>query len=211
MTRTMTILALVCCLVVGVLAAAMFGRDFVFAPDSKPSAPRADNSPVANRDAKADRLPVMVATKATVQTDTGQPALREAFADDSPVSPTPDMIAPIAVPPLPSPRPKAADLPPPQKSYSLLSDMQIAALKERLQLTPAQAPYWPPVETALRDVARKIHARRTTGGPSGFNPEDIEQVKAAANPLLTKLREDQKREARSLARIIGLDAIASLI
>ena len=144
MTRTMTILALVCCLVVGVLAAAMFGRDFVFAPDSKPSAPRADNSPVANRDAKADRLPVMVATKATVQTDTGQPALREAFADDSPVSPTPDMIAPIAVPPLPSPRPKAADLPPPQKSYSLLSDMQIAALKERLQLTPAQAPYWPP-------------------------------------------------------------------
>ena len=35
--------------------------------------------------------------------------------------------------------------------------------------------------------------------------------KAAAQPLLSKLREDQKREARALARVIGLEAVASLI
>ncbi|HVV40040.1 MAG TPA: hypothetical protein VHC94_03140 [Nitrobacter sp.] len=215
MTRAMTVLALACCLVVGVVAVSMSGRDVAGAPETKSSSPQADN-PAANRAAKADRLPVAIAAETAGQTGSDQlsPAepLREAFATDSPLNaPASDTVAPIAMPPLPSPRPKAADLPPPQKSYSLLSDMQIAALKERLQLTPAQAPYWPPVETALRDVARKIHARRMAGGPSGFAPEDIDQVKAAANPLLAKLREDQKREARSLARIIGLDAIASLI
>jgi hypothetical protein len=91
--------------------------------------------------------------------------------------------------------------------------MQIAALKGRLQLTRAQEPYWPAVESALRDVARKVHARHSAapGTPANLGPADIQQIKTAAQPLLTRLREDQKREARSLARVIGLEAVASLI
>ena len=58
------------------------------------------------------------------------------------------------------PKPKAAAKPQPQKNYALLSDMQIAGIKERLKLSSAQESYWPPVETALRAVARKIHATR---------------------------------------------------
>ena len=47
-----------------------------------------------------------------------------------------------------------------QKSYALLSDVQIAGIKERLKLSSSQESYWPAVETALRGIARKIHATR---------------------------------------------------
>ena len=62
------------------------------------------------------------------------------------------------VPHRPSPRPPPSR--PPQKNYALLSDVQIAGIKERLKLSASQESYWPPVETALKAVARKIHAKR---------------------------------------------------
>ena len=40
---------------------------------------------------------------------------------------------------------------------------------------------------------------------------DAQQLQSAATPLLRVLREDQKREVRALARIIGLDVVASRI
>jgi len=215
LARTMTILALACCLVVGVAAAAMVGRDGIPVGHLFASPPPPDKQPVANRDGKADRLQVasQSPTQPVAPGGTLPEPLRQAFATGSPVdvqalTPSP----PIAMPPLPQPRPKLANQLA-QKNYSLLSDMQIAALKGRMQLTRAQEPYWPPVEGALRDVARKIHTRRLAapGTPAALDSSDIEQIKTAAAPLLAKLREDQKREARSLARIIGLEAVASLI
>jgi hypothetical protein len=215
LTRTITILALACCLVVGVAGAAILGRDSIPAVYFFASPPPAEKQPVANRDGKADRL--QVASQSPTQPAAPDGALpeplRQALATDSPVdaqtlTPSP----PIAKPPLPAPRPKLANQLA-QKNYSLLSDMQIAALKGRMQLTRAQEPYWPAVESALRDVARKVHARHSAapGAPANLDSSDIEQIKTAAAPLLGKLREEQKREARSLARIIGLEAVASLI
>ena len=52
--------------------------------------------------------------------------------------------------------------PQPQKNYALLSDGQIAGIKDRLKLSASQESYWPPVENALRAVARKI-----SRGPPG--------------------------------------------
>ena len=113
-------------------------------------------------------------------------------------------------------KPKAAAKPPVQKSYALLSDIQIAGIKERLRLSSAQESYWPPVENALRAVARKIHATRqanpnASGMPIDPEAEEVQQLKSAAMPLLFQLREDQKSEVRSLARIIGLEKVASMI
>ena len=76
--------------------------------------------------------------------------------------------------------------------------------------------YWPPVENALRAVARKIHAKRQADPNAGGIPidpeaEEVQQLKSAAMPLLFQLREDQKSEVRSLARIIGLEKVASMI
>ena len=81
---------------------------------------------------------------------------------------------------------------------------------------PAQESYWPAVENALRAVARKIHATRqadpnATGAPIDPDAAEVQQLKSAAMPLLFQLREDQKREVRALARIIGLEKVAAQI
>jgi hypothetical protein len=115
-----------------------------------------------------------------------------------------------------APKPKAAARPAPQKSYALLSDVQIAGIKERLRLSPSQESYWPGVETALRAVARKIHADKQSNPAATaaqLDPDcaEVQQLKSAAMPLLFQLREDQKDEVRKLARIIGLEKVAAAI
>jgi ABC-type transporter Mla MlaB component len=94
--------------------------------------------------------------------------------------------------------------------------VQIAGIKERLRLSADQESYWPAVENALRAVARKIHATRqgnpnATGVPIDPDAAEVQQLKSAAMPLLFQLREDQKQEVRTLARLIGLEKVAAQI
>lgn len=196
-------LALACVVIVG---AAVAG--FVIARDDALVLPtEGTDVPVANRDAKTDRL--QTAAVAPQLEDRLRQADEFSQADD----PGP-AVAPVENPPLPLARPKAADLPPVQTSYTLLSDIQIAAIKERLRMSEAQARYWPPVETALRDLARRKHMARQAGSDKSavsLSGAEAQELQAAAAPLLRQLREDQKREVRALARIIGLDAVASRI
>jgi ABC-type transporter Mla MlaB component len=69
----------------------------------------------------------------------------------------------------------------------------------------------------LRAVARKIHASRHgdthVAGVPPIDPDaaEVQQLKSAAMPLLFQLREDQKQEVRSLARLIGLEKVAAQI
>ena len=113
-------------------------------------------------------------------------------------------------------KPKVVAKPQPQKSYSLLSEVQISGIRDRLKLSSSQEYYWPSVESALRNVVRKISANKLSnpnaqGVPIDPNCDEVQQLKSAAMPLLFQLREDQKREVRSLARIIGLEKVASMI
>jgi hypothetical protein len=213
----MTILALACFLVVGAAAASILGRDSV--PSARFESPAAvAKGPSANRESKKDKLPLAMAALPPAGDNPQQLSepLRQAFASDSPFSPQPPKIAAPSSIPLPADKPKAAAKPAVQKSYALLSDIQIAGIKERLKLSPAQEQHWPGVESALRAVARKIHATRqanpaATGAPIDPDSAEVSQLKSAAMPLLVQLREDQKREVRMLARIIGLEAVASQI
>ena len=222
MTKAITLIALTCLLVVGAAAARILGRDSV-------PAARADmasaivKSPVANRETKQDKLAVTRLALASFdppQTASLSEPLRQAYASaapgdiEMPGAATPSAEAPAQAAP---PKPKLAARPAPQKSYALLSDEQIATIKERLRLSSDQESYWPAVETALRAVARKIHASRhgdthVTGVPP-IDPEaaEVQQLKSAAMPLLFQLREDQKQEVRSLARLIGLEKVAAQI
>jgi hypothetical protein len=218
LSRALTIIALSCFLVVGAVGAAMLGRDAV--PAAGAMATPVFQGIVSNWENKSDRLAIASTAPAApepLQTNAivNEP-LRQAYAatpsaaieglkvDDS---------ATLRVPPKPKPVAKAAV----QKSYALLSDAQIASIKERLKLSPSQETYWPAVENALRAVARKIHATRHAD-PNGANtplidPEaaEVQQLKSAAMPLLFQLREDQKREVRTLARLIGLEKVAAAI
>ena len=233
MTKTATLLALACFLITGAAAVSVLARDSVPAAGTRLQL-AAIQSPTANRESKTDKLAVTTASLALPSLEQAYPELREplrqAFASDSPVDlpmpsiaePTaaqPTAAAPIAAEPVAAaqpPKPKIAAKPPAQKSYALLSDEQIAAIKGRLNLSSSQEYYWPSVEQALRAVARKIHASRhgqpSTGAPP-IDPDsdEVQQLKSAAMPLLFQLREDQKQEVRSLARIIGLHQVAAQI
>ena len=222
MTKAITIIALTCFLVVGAAATSILGRDSV--PSARAEMTSAIvNSPVANRESKQDKLAVTRLALASLeppQTASLTESLRQAYASATPADiEMPGIAAPAAAAPaqVTPPQPKAAAKPAPQKSYTLLSDEQIAGIKERLRLSSDQEYYWPAVETALRAVARKIHAARhgdphaTSVPPIDPDAAEVQQLKSAAMPLLFQLREDQKQEVRKLARLIGLEKVAAQI
>ena len=231
LTKTLTIVALICFLVVGAAATAILGRDSI--PLAMPQLAAASTeatvpAPVSNKENKKDRLAVVSYALAAYEPPQATTALseplRQAYASADPtdiglpkeVAPTAPAAAAAAPAPQPKPKAAAKPQPQPQKNYALLSDVQIAGIKDRLKLSASQESYWPPVETALRAVARKIHAGRQAnpnaqGVPIDPESAEVQQLKSAAMPLLFQLREDQKSEVRSLARIIGLEKVASMI
>ena len=215
MTRITTIIAMTCFLVVGAAATSILGRDSVPGARLEMAAASLIQGPVSNKTAKQDKLTVAatfaLASFGPPQDATLSAPLRQAYASTAPADLVPP---PIAAPQAPQkPKLVAKPQPPLQKPYALLSDAQIAGIKERLKLSSSQESYWPAVETALRGIARKIHVSRKTDPAALIDPdaEEVQQLKSAAMPLLFQLREDQKREVRTLARIIGLEKVASMI
>lgn len=102
--------------------------------------------------------------------------------------------------------------PAPPKDTALLDDGQITGLKGRLRLTSDQVEYWPAVEAALREVVRtQLRGSRIATGRVNIdvNAPEVQKLIWAAMPLIMRLREDQKSEVRKLARVIGLDQVAS--
>jgi hypothetical protein len=173
--------------------------------------------PVSNKDAKRDRLqvPVNLASQEPVTTGSVPPAPVSAFAAEPP--PGAGMIGPpvpfVGQPIAPSKPKQVAKR---QSTYSLLSDEQIASVKERMKLTPYQEQHWPAIEAALRKIAARLSRNSKSGveaTPASIDPDspEVQDLKTAAFPLLFTLSEDQKREVRTLARVIGLEAVASAI
>jgi hypothetical protein len=235
LSRTITIIVLTCVLVLGAATTAILGRDSVPSVGEEMISQIPAAKPLTtNRAAKADRLvptlalasaaidPVQVPADRLSQAPVVTAPLRQAFAaatpSDFPMPKASVNEAPAAAeaPAAEAPRPKAVARPQPQKSYSLLSDVQISGIKDRLKLSSSQEYYWPSVETALRSVARKIQANKLSnpnvqGVPIDPNCDEVQQLKSAAMPLLFQLRDDQKEEVRKLARIIGLEKVAQQI
>ncbi|MBR0719180.1 hypothetical protein [Bradyrhizobium liaoningense] len=225
MSKAITIVVLTCILVLGAAATAILGRDSVPAVTAEMVAAQpAPKELVTNRAAKADRLniPTLALASAAIE-PVKVPALteplRQAFAaatpSDFPMPKASASEAPAQAAEAPA-KPKPVAKPQPQKAYSLLSDVQIAGIKDRLKLSSSQEYYWPSVETALRNVARKIQANKLSnpqvqGVQLDPDSQEVQQLKSAAMPLLFQLREDQKEEVRKLARIIGLEKVAQQI
>lgn len=235
LSKAITIVVLTCFLVLGAATTAILGRDSVPSVSAEMIAQTPPPKPLAtNRAAKADRLvptlalasaayePVQVAADKLSQAPVLTEPLRQAFAAATPAdfpmpkASTHEAPAATEVPAVEVPaKPKVVAKP--QKAYSLLSDMQIAGIRDRLKLSSSQEYYWPSVETALRNVARKIQANKLSNPnapPSAQidpNCDEVQQLKSAAMPLLFQLRDDQKEEVRKLARLIGLEKVAQQI
>ncbi len=238
LSRAITIVVLTCFLVLGAATTAILGRDSVPSVSEEMIAQTPQAKPLAtNRAAKADRLvptlvlasaaiePVQVPADRLSQAPVLAEPLRQAFAAATPsdfpmpkASSLSEAPAAAEVPAVEVPaKPKVVAKPQPQKHYTLLSDAQISGIRDRLKLSSSQEYYWPSVETALRNVVRKISANKLSNPnapPSAQidpNCDEVQQLKSAAMPLLFQLRDDQKEEVRKLARLIGLEKVAQQI
>ncbi|WP_338632740.1 hypothetical protein [Afipia carboxidovorans] len=142
---------------------------------------KTDSEPLplrSNADSKGDRLPQLADVSPSMTLETARHF----------------MSAPVVAP----------AQPPVRATNALLDDKQIAALKARLRLTTAQEKYWPPVESALRELISAMHVSRRQ--PSSFDAdhEAVKRLMAAAGPFLAQLRADQKGQIQSLMRMAGL-------
>lgn len=178
---------------------------------------------VSNSAAKSDRLspttPVRLASAEskpyTLASVTATPEIDLPAA--APARAEPPQIAapaPQAAAPVPARKPKLPPPPAQPQTSSFLDDEQIAGLRSRLRLTSDQVEYWPAVEAALRDVVRtQLRASRSRNGKTDIdvNSPEVQKLIYSAMPLLFRLREEQKHEVRKLARIIGLESVASQI
>jgi hypothetical protein len=105
-------------------------------------------------------------------------------------------------------------------SSNVLNDAQIASIKRRLKLTAEQEQMWPAVEAALRKIVytknamnAHTHSAQSSGSSTAYidpSSTEVRQLKAAALPLLMRLNDEQKREVKMLAYVMGLEAVASL-
>lgn len=98
--------------------------------------------------------------------------------------------------------------------------IDIARVKRVLQLTPDQERYWPPVEAALRDIAR----RQEEAEPAGLvrrishrvvsialDSAAVGRLARVARPLIERLNDDQKQVAMTLAQEMGLGPVLAAL
>ena len=96
------------------------------------------------------------------------------------------------------------------------ASIDVVRIKNVLRLTPGQEAYWPPVEAALRNIARQ----QAQVEPVGFvrrisrrvvsvvlNSAAVERLAVAARPLIAKLDQEQMRAASGLAQEMGLGPV----
>lgn len=139
------------------------------------------------------------------------PVTATAFA---PASATADVAPALETVPMPRPAPLAAAArqgaaKPVHHSNAVLNDSQIASIKKRLNLTPEQERYWPAVEAELRKME---YSKRPGAGGSrtasvDMSKMNVEGLKSAGYPLVMSFNDDQRRELRSLAHLLGLESV----
>ena len=109
---------------------------------------------------------------------------------------------------------------PTAEDASAFADARIAALKAGLRLTPEQEKNWPPLEQAMRDMAKQrfdrmsawrnqprptdpIERLRRGADAMGESAANMKRLADAAGVLYQSLDESQKRRFVMLARFMG--------
>jgi hypothetical protein len=97
--------------------------------------------------------------------------------------------------------------------------VNVARIKSVLKLTPAQEPYWVPVEAALRELAR--HQAPESGSLMHrvshrvvsivLTSASVQRLAVVARPLIAKLDAEQMRAAHGLAQEMGLGPVVAAL
>jgi len=97
------------------------------------------------------------------------------------------------------------------RSSAVLNDSQIASIKRRLNLTPEQERYWPAVEAELRKMEYRKDSKSQGSRLAAIDISkvDVEGLKSAGFPLVMSFSDDQRRELKSLAHLLGLEHVMS--
>ena len=173
MSTKSLLLASVAYIVAGIAGGALLANSAVFssAPEKIQEAAATVARTVSNKEAKHDRLamPMKFAERASaapqdavvdnpLTTGSLPPTTLSAYAAVPPAAT--EKIGPpvpwVGQPQPTAPKPKQAAIKHPAIN-AILSDEQIAGVKERMKLTPYQAEYWPPIEAALRKIGAKLN------------------------------------------------------
>lgn len=103
----------------------------------------------------------------------------------------------------------------------LSAAIDIGRIKSVLHLTAEQERYWPPVESALRDLAKKqAHAEQPAGLVRRIshrvvsivlNSAAVERLAVAARPLIAVLNHEQMQAANGLAQEMGLGPVVAAL
>jgi hypothetical protein len=144
--------------------------------------------------------------------DLFSPALTDPRVASWSPAPETEPATPQAAPsPGSAPAPASAEAAKADRPGALFTDAQIASIKSRLKLTSRQMRHWPAVEAALRDLnwQDKRGGRRSKDHLLTLEASKVQQLNVAAKPLMDSLTEEQKREVRTLAHVVGLDRVAS--
>ena len=100
------------------------------------------------------------------------------------------------------------------------ASIDVARIKSALHLTPAQEPYWAPVEAALRELARRQERDANDGlvrrvskrvVQLALNSATVHRLAAAARPLVRTLDEQQMRTAHGLAQEMGFGPVVAAL
>lgn len=101
------------------------------------------------------------------------------------------------------------------------ASINVARIKTVLRLTPEQEPYWPAVEAALRDVARRQQAQSESAGlvrrisnkvvSVVLDSAAIQRLAVAARPLIARLDPQQMQAASGLAQEMGLGPVVAAL
>jgi hypothetical protein len=128
-----------------------------------------------------------------------------ASADSKPV------VLPAATAQPVTPPPAAARPAPVHRSSAVLNDSQIASIKRRLNLSPDQERYWPAVAAELRKMEYKKDksAQGARMAAVDMSKVNVDGLKSAGFPLVMSFNDDQRRELKSLAHLLGLESVMS--
>jgi hypothetical protein len=155
--------------------------------------------PVASASEPAPEAPATLAAAAPA---TSKPAVQQTAAAPAP-APTKIALASTTSKPIVHAKPT--------RPNAVLSDSQIASIKKRLNLTPDQERYWPAVAAELRkmEYAKGANAKGTRTASIDMSKVDVDGLKSAGFPLVMSFNDEQRRELKSLAHLLGLDSVMS--
>lgn len=100
------------------------------------------------------------------------------------------------------------------------ASFDVARIKSALHLTPAQEPYWAPVEAALRELARRQERDANDGlvrrvskrvVQVALNSATVHRLASAARPLVKTFDEQQMRTAHGLAQEMGFGPVVAAL